>query len=132
MKPPRPWGTWVSTAILLLAANLWLLSWASPMDLHLGRTSVTTGRGMLSVIGDTSSSHRSDWAVGGISYATFGPAYTASIPLLYLVAASALLPGVLPLRRWLLRRQRASGRCERCGYDLRASPHRCPECGMPR
>jgi hypothetical protein len=49
------------------------------------------------------------------------------------VAATTLLP-VARLGSWLLRirrrrRQSRAGLCARCGYDLRATPGRCPECG---
>jgi len=42
------------------------------------------------------------------------------------------LPAVLLLwRRQVPRRRRARGLCPACGYDLRASPGPCPECGAP-
>ena len=59
----------------------------------------------------------------------------------YVVApywALAILSGVAFLagagiawRRRRLRRRLGSGLCPSCGYDLRATPGQCPECGRP-
>src|SRR5262249_26533290 len=52
------------------------------------------------------------------------PAWAVALPPL-------IFGGVIVRRRWIERRRRAQGRCARCGYDLRATPERCPECGAP-
>ena len=58
-----------------------------------------------------------------------GYEYGVELPYWFVCACSALLP-----LRWFgrsRRRRRRAARelCRSCGYDLRASPARCPECG---
>jgi hypothetical protein len=47
------------------------------------------------------------------------------------VVAALLAIFATLLHRWQRRAQRLPGHCRSCGYDLRATPDRCPECGGP-
>jgi hypothetical protein len=59
-----------------------------------------------------------------MSYAT-----VFMVPYWFFALVSGI-PSFVYLRRQIaVRRRRGEGLCRRCGYDLRASPDRCPECG---
>ena len=51
------------------------------------------------------------------------------VPLWAPVAAAALLPLAWVFAMVRRRRCVGAGKCRNCGYDLRATPGRCPECG---
>lgn len=46
-----------------------------------------------------------------------------------LASAAFMIPTLLAIRKLTRARRISSDLCAYCGYDLRASPDRCPECG---
>ena len=60
------------------------------------------------------------------------PMYGLAVPFWFLLAASVAATALLAAARARRARRRQPGTCNSCGYDLRATPGRCPECGSGR
>jgi hypothetical protein len=60
-----------------------------------------------------------------------GREYYADISVWWIIAATAICPvlWIIVVIGRLSRRRVDSSQCPACGYDLRATPDRCPECG---
>lgn len=67
---------------------------------------------------------------GGFGYDVGEPLWLL-IPYWPIAAASSVLPAAWLGKRSVASKRRRNGRCQICGYDLRASTDRCPECGTP-
>ena len=51
------------------------------------------------------------------------------LPHPWLLLLTGAYPAWRVVRAWAMRRRNREGLCRSCGYDLRATPGRCPECG---
>jgi hypothetical protein len=58
-----------------------------------------------------------------------GRLWSVAVPYWAIVVVFSILPGALVLRGIARTHRSRAGHCPICGYDLRATPHRCPECG---
>jgi hypothetical protein len=68
-----------------------------------------------------------DWSAGATKNLRLTYITISYWPLVMITAACAWLTGRTSRRR---RRRVRRGLCVTCGYDLRMSPERCPECGL--
>ena len=142
----------VSFALFLATSALWIRSYwrADSLAFYSGGRTVcgfTSNRGVLLagwVTDDTASGGRQwehevrdverDWASQFGLRLGFGLFSNGRQHLLFVpIAAIVAMSGIVAAGSW--RRQRRgrhrdrAGLCPTCGYDLRATPERCPECG---
>lgn len=114
--------------------GLCLYRWPGEEKWYCSRVPVGTGCTQVGYLGLWVFDYRELWGFGYARSKRFPLAeayprrYLLIVPHWFLALVFAIIP-TLWFRRW--RGRFPAGHCQRCGYDLRASEERCPECGTP-
>ncbi len=116
--------TFLSLVGLMLTLAAWVCSYLpTKPEILWGSTELSSGfglyQGKLQII-----VHSHLYAMGGGIAEDIESVHLSIVALFFAVA---LIYGVLPGARRIRRKRK--GLCLKCGYDLRASKDRCPECG---
>ena len=141
----------VSLLVFVATCVLWVRSYRVPENRVAGRDRLNithreplywliSGRGHLSLCRQSGKNWDNDLTGYNLAGARFGGHWGTDGSLLWnldvpywMLAAATAVPVCLSLwrwrRRWRAWRNARRGFCPRCGYDLCASPARCPECG---
>lgn len=116
----------ISAALSVAAITAWIASDLRPAHFAIDGTAIH----------NASIEVGSGWAWwitsgdGVLDVQPVGSFYEWKVPYWKLVVALLLLPAWQVYLRVRTRRERLrAGLCRQCGYDLRASSDRCPECG---
>jgi hypothetical protein len=135
-----------SAVIFFASIALWIGAYRHgvgyPRWPYLTRSGIGCERGVIGIIRTDDPDWGTDldegshsWSFLGVSYAynkfygRSGGYNEARIRCATLTALSGPLAAVWMLSFVRRRREARRGLCRRCGYDLRATPERCPECG---
>jgi hypothetical protein len=137
-------GRWASTASGRLFLTADVADWSGePADFYgIRHTSAppdpVASEAWMYVLNISPGDHWTHWEWGGFAWTRFVGSGNSKaqlvLPLWTLAAAATVLPLGSLARHYRARRRRRRrarrGLCTACGYDVRATPDRCPECGV--
>ena len=131
-------ATVLSLLLFVVTVALWVRSYGRSDFIDLGggaadlHTILNTGRESRVGVSQAGAIalYRYAWRAPGTGqFHLLSPAPMLLIPYWVLGIITAALPAVRLAMWWRRRRRWSEGCCRACGYDLRATPERCPECG---